>query len=93
MTITILPCHFCGHDDVELDEVDMRCFAVCCPECEAIGPASRKSVEHAIALWNQPHDKSLKMDRLVREARDGYGAAVRAPGAGLCRRLRGECLH
>lgn len=66
----VMPCPFCGHDDVELDEVDVGCFAVCCPECEAIGPVSRESIEAAIALWNAPHDKSLKMDRRVRKARN-----------------------
>lgn len=75
MTITIHPCPFCGHDDVELDEVDLRCFAVCCPECEVIGPISRESVEDAIVKWNRPHDQSLKLDRLVREAREGLAAA------------------
>ena len=39
----VLACPFCGFDDVQLDEVDMGCFAVCCPECECIGPVSRMS--------------------------------------------------
>lgn len=44
MTITVLACPFCDHDDVQLDEVDVRCFAVICPECETIGPISRENI-------------------------------------------------
>lgn len=75
MTITVMHCPFCGHDDVEIDEVDIGCFAVCCPECEVIGPISRENIEDAIGKWNRLHDQSLKMDRLVREARDFKVAA------------------
>lgn len=74
MTPVINSCPFCDYEDVEIDEVDMGCYAVCCPECECIGPVSRQSVEEAISKWNASHDKSLKMDRLVREARDGLRA-------------------
>ena len=58
MTITIHACPFCGHDDVELDEVDVKCYAVCCPECEAIGPISRENIEDAIGKWNTAHTKN-----------------------------------
>lgn len=67
---TVMPCPFCGHDDVEIDEVDRGCFAVCCPECEAMGPVSRICVENAIEGWNRPHDRDFKLERLVIEARD-----------------------
>lgn len=60
MTITIRPCPFCDHDDVELDEVDRECFAVVCPECECIGPISRENIEAAIELWNRSHDAALR---------------------------------
>lgn len=49
----ILPCPFCGFDDVELCEVDLGCFAVDCPDCECIGPISRDSMGVAIAEWNK----------------------------------------
>lgn len=50
--IVILPCPFCAFDDVEIDEIDMGIYAVCCPECETIGP-SGKSVPLAIDHWNK----------------------------------------
>lgn len=54
----IKPCPFCGWHDVELDEIDRQCYAVCCPDCEAIGPVSRhpdpfKGQHAAIAKWNR----------------------------------------
>jgi Lar family restriction alleviation protein len=52
MSTEIQPCPFCGHEDVEIDEVDHNCFAVCCPECETIGPIKRTTVEEAITAWN-----------------------------------------
>ena len=48
---TINPCPFCGHDDVEIDEVDLHRFAVTCPECECIGPVFG-AVMDAINAWN-----------------------------------------
>lgn len=36
--ITIQNCPFCGHDDVEIEEVGHAEFSVTCPECRAIGP-------------------------------------------------------
>lgn len=49
---TILACPFCGHDDVEIDEIGIGEYAVCCPECETIGPVDRTSPMGAIRLWN-----------------------------------------
>jgi Lar family restriction alleviation protein len=51
MTLTILPCPFCGHDDVEIDEMPTGSFAVFCPECESVGP-NRETVMEAICFWN-----------------------------------------
>lgn len=59
MKIIIHACPFCDHDDVELDEVDVKCFAVRCPECEAIGPISRENIQDAIGKWNAARAKSL----------------------------------
>ncbi len=50
-TITILPCPFCGHDDVEIEEVSISEFAVCCPECSCIGPVC-DTVMEAISYWS-----------------------------------------
>ena len=61
---TIYRCPFCGHEDVEIDEIDMGVFSVICPECETIGPASRVSVEDAILKWNwrmHAFDQKFKM--------------------------------
>lgn len=38
MSITVNDCPFCGHADVEIDEVSTYEFAVECPECRCIGP-------------------------------------------------------
>ena len=48
---TIHTCPFCGHEDVEIDEVDLGRFAVTCPECECIGPIF-PSVMEANRAWN-----------------------------------------
>jgi Lar family restriction alleviation protein len=52
--LAILPCAFCGYDDVETDEIDSGIHAVCCPECQTIGPHTdgEHSVEQAIEKWN-----------------------------------------
>lgn len=56
--ITIRPCPFCGHDDVEIDKTGIAEYAVCCPECRAIGPITGHIME-SIAAWNgdtqKPH--------------------------------------
>jgi len=49
---TVNNCPFCAHDDPVIDEIDMGCFAVTCPECECMGPVSRMDGYHAIHLWN-----------------------------------------
>ena len=53
MTITVSNCPFCNYDDVEIEEVDLGCYAVCCPECECIGPINHDSTEKAIEQWNK----------------------------------------
>ena len=49
--IHVAPCPFCGHYDVEIDEVAPSEFAVDCPECRAMGPITGTVME-AIELWN-----------------------------------------
>ena len=51
----INPCPFCGHDDVEVDEIELGIIAICCPECLTIGPHQdgAQSVELAIEKWNR----------------------------------------
>jgi hypothetical protein len=58
--IEICACPFCAFDDVEIDEIDLRVFAVTCPNCESMGPVYRASVGEelkgpvmAIELWNK----------------------------------------
>lgn len=68
--IEVKSCPFCAHDDVQIDEVDMGCFAVICPECECMGPVSRESLAAAIALWNKAHERNLSMDDAVREIKE-----------------------
>ena len=52
---SINPCPFCGHDDVEIDEIEIGIIAICCPECLTIGPHQdgAQSVELAIEKWNR----------------------------------------
>ncbi len=52
---SIDPCPFCGHDDIEVDEIEIGIIAICCPECMAIGPHQdgMQSVEMAIEKWNR----------------------------------------
>jgi len=54
MTV-INACPFCGHDDVEIDEIELGIIAICCPECLTIGPHQdgAQSVELAIEKWNR----------------------------------------
>lgn len=60
MSITINSCPFCGHEDVEIDEVTVGEFAICCPECRAIGP-NCGDVMSAIADWNKaPRKETAK---------------------------------
>jgi Lar family restriction alleviation protein len=52
---SIDPCPFCGHLDIEVDEIEIGIIAICCPECLAIGPHQdgAQSVELAIEKWNR----------------------------------------
>jgi len=53
--IVILPCPFCGNDDVLVDEVKPNVIAICCEECQVIGPHADldPSLEVAIQRWNE----------------------------------------
>ena len=51
------PCPFCAHERIEVRELVVdgaRVFAVICPECNAIGPASMPGEDRIDALhrWN-----------------------------------------
>ncbi len=52
--IQILPCPFCGHEDVEIGEIGLGEFAVDCPECQAIGPIT-DNIMSAIHDFNRRH--------------------------------------
>ena len=45
------PCPFCGHDDIEINEVEPGSYAIDCPECRCIGPIKPDTME-AISYWN-----------------------------------------
>jgi len=49
--ITVNPCPFCRHVDVEIDQIEDSEFLVDCPECRATGPIY-ESVIDAVAAWN-----------------------------------------
>ena len=53
--IVILPCPFCGNDDVVVDEVKPNVIAITCEECQVIGPHADldQSLEVAISRWNE----------------------------------------
>lgn len=53
--IVILPCPFCGNDDVVVDEVKQNVIAITCEECQMIGPHADldQSLEVAIQRWNE----------------------------------------
>ena len=53
--IGILPCPFCGNDDVVVDEVKPNVIAITCEECQMIGPHhdTDQSLEVAISRWNE----------------------------------------
>lgn len=52
---SIDPCPFCGHLDIEVDEIEIGIIAICCTECLTIGPHQdgAQSVELAIEKWNR----------------------------------------
>lgn len=60
---TIYACPFCGHVDVEIDEVGIGEYAIDCPECRCMGPICG-SIMESIREWNaaprQTIDYSLK---------------------------------
>ena len=53
--IVILPCPFCGNDDVVVDEVKPNVIAITCEECQVIGPHADldQSLDVAIQRWNE----------------------------------------
>lgn len=53
--MNILPCPFCGFDDVCFDEIDVGIVAVCCDNCGTIGPHERDGSQdstEAANKWN-----------------------------------------
>ena len=53
--IVILPCPFCGNDDVVVDEIKPNVIAITCDECQVIGPHADldQPLEVAISRWNE----------------------------------------
>ena len=53
--IVILPCPFCGNDDVVVDEVKPNVISITCEECQVIGPHhdTDQSLELAVSRWNE----------------------------------------
>lgn len=58
--IIVKPCPFCGEEDVFFEEISPGKTAVCCPECEAIGPTS-VDINECIELWNKAWNKGKKL--------------------------------
>ena len=81
---TVRNCPFCDEDQVEIGEPEPGEYAVDCPTCRCIGPYA-SSIESAIQLWNAPHDRDFKIDRLVREAREGFNVQSRRDAQGSLR--------
>lgn len=50
--IPLLPCLWCGSDDLELDYNDQNIY-VQCQKCWATGPWSEKDEAETIAVWNK----------------------------------------
>lgn len=47
------PCPFCGCDSLEVQELDLRAWALTCPCCHAIGPMDAgQSPLRALERWN-----------------------------------------
>ena len=65
MSIVIENCPFCGHVDVEIDEVGHSEFAITCAECRCIGPITG-DIMSAITAWNFPS----RLATLVVEAKN-----------------------
>ena len=53
--IVILPCPFCGNDDVTFNEIKPNFIVITCDECGIIGPHANpdQSVEISIQRWNE----------------------------------------
>jgi Lar family restriction alleviation protein len=53
--IVIAACPFCGNEDVLVDEVKPNVIAICCEECQVIGPHADldQPLEVAIKRWNE----------------------------------------
>ena len=50
--VQVKACPFCGEDDPFIDEIEPGRFALVCPDCGTIGPASEVSQQGAILAWN-----------------------------------------
>lgn len=59
--VVIKNCPFCNWHDVEIDEIDMGRFSVCCPECETIGPVAN-DINAAIRSWNNRTEHRTILD-------------------------------
>ena len=75
---TIYPCPFCGHEDVEIDEVAISEYAVDCPECRAIGPICI-GIMGAIAAWN---GATLRTPDIIKFSLEPFVAAPTPAGGG-----------
>lgn len=73
------PCPFCGHDDIEINEIEPGRCAIDCPECECIGPFS-DSVKGAIEAWNKPVGQR---DELLAELLRVKDICLREAGVGI----------
>lgn len=81
--IVVLPCPFCGFDDVEIDEIDVGVHAVTCPDCGTTGPhpdGDSASGIQAIDHWNRAPRLDPRLAEIMRKARDSecnaHGAAT-----------------
>ena len=49
-----LSCPFCDSSDLDVDELDVKSFAVVCHTCKCIGPLHQgQSQAEAVAAWNR----------------------------------------
>jgi hypothetical protein len=54
VALTARHCPFCGCDSLELEEVEICTWAVCCPSCHAVGPHDAAQDElAALRRWNR----------------------------------------
>ena len=59
--IVIKNCPFCNWDNVEIDEIAIGQFAVCCHECKTIGPVAN-DINDSIKRWNERFDHRTILD-------------------------------